>query len=194
MRKQHPALVDVMSVPMLLSVLAALVLLTAVTVASTYFDLGEWNLVVALAVATIKAALVAMFFMHLLYDRPLNALLLVTAMAFLLLFLSLTLIDAMQTESEIEAVGWAGCHAHTQRSGGWACLRLPREAIREFSVFWAIAGLPEPRGMNDHCPNGAFLTQPRVAAESRYPGTVAQEHEIPQRGFAAGKIYETPLG
>ena len=51
-------------------VLGALVVLTAVTVAVAQFDFGNWNLVVAMAVASVKATLVALFFMHLKYENP----------------------------------------------------------------------------------------------------------------------------
>ena len=53
---------------------AGLIVLTAITVAVSYFDLGPFNLIVAMSIATIKAALVAMWFMHLRYDSGLHAL------------------------------------------------------------------------------------------------------------------------
>jgi len=48
-----------------LAVFAALLLLTVVTVLVSYVDLGLWNTVVALVIASVKASLVALFFMHL---------------------------------------------------------------------------------------------------------------------------------
>ena len=54
-----------------LTVFGALLLLTLVTVAVSYLRLPEVEtVVVALAIATTKAALVAMFFMHLKGERP----------------------------------------------------------------------------------------------------------------------------
>lgn len=50
-----------------LSVWIALMVLTAITVGVAYTDLGFLHVVVALTVATIKAGLVIMFFMHLRY-------------------------------------------------------------------------------------------------------------------------------
>lgn len=52
---------------------AALTVLTIVTVAVSYFHFGKegdstWNIVVALIIATIKAAMVATIFMHLFWD------------------------------------------------------------------------------------------------------------------------------
>src|SRR5262245_59298543 len=46
-----------------------LMVLTIVTVAASYFNFGTWNLVIALAIATTKACVVAAIFMHLRYDR-----------------------------------------------------------------------------------------------------------------------------
>lgn len=48
-----------------LTVLGILVLLTAVTVSASYFDFGFLNVAIALAIATSKASLVVMKFMHL---------------------------------------------------------------------------------------------------------------------------------
>lgn len=45
-------------------VFAALMVLTAITVAIAYVDLGRWNLPVAMLIATGKAALVVLIFMH----------------------------------------------------------------------------------------------------------------------------------
>ena len=54
-----------------LLVFAALLALTVVTVAVASFDLSERaTIVVAVTIATIKAALVAMFFMHLKGEKP----------------------------------------------------------------------------------------------------------------------------
>ena len=49
-------------------VLIALLFLTVVTVAIGQVDFGEFNLIVGMAIATVKASLVLAFFMHLKYD------------------------------------------------------------------------------------------------------------------------------
>lgn len=78
-----------------LIVLAALLALTAVTVAvaGIHFRSPAVNVIVALGIASLKASLVALFFMHLLHDKPLNALIFVSGLVFLAIFLILTLID-----------------------------------------------------------------------------------------------------
>jgi len=80
----------------LLSVFGALLVLTVLTVAVTYVDLGPANLIVALGIAVVKAALVLMFFMHLWWDRPFNAVVLVAAFFFVALFLGFTIMDTDQ--------------------------------------------------------------------------------------------------
>lgn len=73
-----------------LSVGGALLFLTVVTVAVAHVDLGALNFVVAMFVATVKALLVALFFMNLLYDRRENAVIFGTSFLFLAIFIVLT--------------------------------------------------------------------------------------------------------
>ncbi len=54
-----------------LMVFGTLLVLTLITVGVSYLDLPEFEtVIVALAIATVKASLVAMFFMHLKGERP----------------------------------------------------------------------------------------------------------------------------
>jgi cytochrome c oxidase subunit 4 len=87
----------------LVGVFLALMVLTAATVMVTWVDLGPLNLIIAMAIATVKAALVALFFMHLIYDHPFNGLVLIVALAFLSLFLSITLYDTVLYHGDIES-------------------------------------------------------------------------------------------
>ena len=48
-----------------LTVWGVLLVLTAVTVAVSFLNLGLWNAAVALGIASLKATLVALYFMHL---------------------------------------------------------------------------------------------------------------------------------
>ena len=73
--------------------LAALLFLTVVTVGASYIDFGQGNVVIALAIATVKATLVSLFFMHLAHDKPVNGLIAVAGFIFLGLFLMFDLID-----------------------------------------------------------------------------------------------------
>lgn len=73
-------------------VLLALLVLTVITVQASYIDFGPWNTVVALLIASAKGSLVALFFMHLRHDK-FNAIIFVTGLLFLAIFLIWTLFD-----------------------------------------------------------------------------------------------------
>ena len=85
----------------LFGVFVALGILTFITVAATWVDLGDGNLWIALAIATVKASLVVLYFMHLRYDQPFNALIFIFALAFLALFISTILVDTSQYQPQI---------------------------------------------------------------------------------------------
>ncbi|MEM9355305.1 MAG: cytochrome C oxidase subunit IV family protein [Pseudomonadota bacterium] len=87
------SLSHVMPLSVLFGIFAALVLLTILTVIAAQFSFGAWEVWVSLGIATIKAALVAIYFMHLRYDRPFNAVVFLSAIVFVALFLALTLMD-----------------------------------------------------------------------------------------------------
>ena len=75
---------------------AALMVLTGVTLAVWKTDLSHSGRVVAaLAIATVKAALVAVFFMHLWEEQGIARLVLVVSALFVALLIGLTLIDNM---------------------------------------------------------------------------------------------------
>ncbi len=73
--------------------LIALLILTGVTVGASYINFGSGNVVIALAIASIKAILVALFFMHLAWDKPVNAIIAVAGFLFLGIFLMFDFID-----------------------------------------------------------------------------------------------------
>jgi cytochrome c oxidase subunit 4 len=50
-------------------VLVALLILTVITVAAAQVDLGKWNIVGALVIASFKASLVILIFMHGKYEN-----------------------------------------------------------------------------------------------------------------------------
>jgi cytochrome c oxidase subunit 4 len=87
----------------LLGTAAALLALTAVTVAVARVDLGAVNVAVALGVATVKATLVALFFMHLKYEHRFHLVVLVGATLFAVLFASFVLFDTAQVRPDVRA-------------------------------------------------------------------------------------------
>jgi cytochrome c oxidase subunit 4 len=92
----------VASTKVLLGTFGALMVLTIITVAATMVDLGSsMNLLVAMVVATIKAGLVCMFFMHLRYDKVMHTVAFLSALLFALLFVSFALMDSSEYQQDI---------------------------------------------------------------------------------------------
>ncbi len=76
-------------------VAVALLVLTGVTVYVASLEFGAYNLVVAMLIAALKAGLVALFFMHLKYDNKIYMVVFLSALAFLAVFVILTMFDTL---------------------------------------------------------------------------------------------------
>ena len=86
-------------------VLMILLVLTFVTVLVAYYNFGGlWNLVLALGIATLKATVVTLYFMHVRYSGRLVQLTIVTALLFLGLLIFGTLMDVW-TRHNVTQVG-----------------------------------------------------------------------------------------
>jgi cytochrome c oxidase subunit 4 len=85
--------VHISSTQFYVGIFLALVCLTILTVKVSYYDFGEANILIAMAVATAKASLVAIFFMHLAHDKKFNALTFISAFLFLSIFIVFTYDD-----------------------------------------------------------------------------------------------------
>jgi cytochrome c oxidase subunit 4 len=82
------------SVKLYVGIWLALMFFTILTVFAATVDLGMFNPIVALAIATTKAVLVVLFFMHVKYaHEKLTKLVIVTALFFFLILLALTMAD-----------------------------------------------------------------------------------------------------
>ena len=99
-QEAHPQVGHVVPLPVLFAVLGTLLVLTFVTVAVSWFDFGRFNLWIALAIAVFKASLVLLFFMHLKYDKPINAIVIIVSFALVALFIAITLTDTAQYEPQ----------------------------------------------------------------------------------------------
>lgn len=76
-------------------VFIALLVMTVVTTAIAYIDLGSFNLVVALAIAVFKASLVVLFFMHVKYSTNLTKAIVISGFAFLIIMVFFTMCDLL---------------------------------------------------------------------------------------------------
>ena len=70
MAEQHHGSDHVVPTRIYYGIFAILLILTGVTVAAAYVDLGRMNTVVALAIACFKALIVVLYFMHVKYSTP----------------------------------------------------------------------------------------------------------------------------
>ncbi len=71
----------------------ALLFLTAITVAASYFDFGILNVPIAIGIATVKMCAVCIFFMGLRFERGFNSFIFVGSFACIIVFLLFTFSD-----------------------------------------------------------------------------------------------------
>jgi cytochrome c oxidase subunit 4 len=83
----------IMGYRQLATILALLLLLTVVTVAVSYKHMGFWNVPVALTIASCKATLVLLFFMHLKFEGPVIRYSFIGAVFFLAIMIGFTFWD-----------------------------------------------------------------------------------------------------
>ncbi|HYT20756.1 MAG TPA: cytochrome C oxidase subunit IV family protein [Candidatus Polarisedimenticolia bacterium] len=75
------------------AIFAALILGTGITVWAAFQNFGPFNIVIALGIATIKATLVVLYFMHARYSPGRTQLVIVCSVFWLAIMLALTLAD-----------------------------------------------------------------------------------------------------
>ncbi len=136
----------VSSTQMNLVVLGALLFLTALTVGAYRVHLGEWNLLVAVLIASVKTVLVATFFMHLKWERAFNTLFFVGSFIFLALFLVYTVNDTA-TRGDVDA-NWGT--RQDRRTGGFA--------------YGTAPGIEQAGGEDSPLPEGAGASHEGGAA------------------------------
>lgn len=88
----------------LVAVFIALTVLTIITVAQASFDLGRYDIALTMFIATVKATLVMLFFMHLAFDKPFNLIVFLSSFVFVALFIVFTLTDAQLNVDSLEPV------------------------------------------------------------------------------------------
>jgi cytochrome c oxidase subunit 4 len=74
-------------------IFAALMVLTVVTVAAAFYNMGALNNIVAMGIALLKAVLVILFFMHVKYSSKLIGLIVASSGLWLLIMFLITLSD-----------------------------------------------------------------------------------------------------
>lgn len=81
-----------------LAIFAALMVLLVITIAAAEFDLGRLSFPLAAAIATVKAVLIVLYFMHVRYSPPLTWLMAGAGACWLVILFSLTLSDYFTRE------------------------------------------------------------------------------------------------
>ena len=84
----------------------ALMVLTAVTAGIAFVDLGRLNLIVAIAIACLKASLVILFFMHLAYSSKLTKAILISGIGTLLIMFAFTMFDLVSRGWVMSSKPW----------------------------------------------------------------------------------------
>jgi cytochrome c oxidase subunit IV len=98
---EHASYAHVLSVKMLALNLLALLVLTTLTVFTGKLDLHGFDFAVAMIIATIKATLVAMIFMHLKWDKGYHTFIFLFAILFVGIFLAYTMLDTTEYQQDI---------------------------------------------------------------------------------------------
>lgn len=88
-----------------------LMLLLVVTVGASFLHLGAWAPVVAMLIATVKGALIVLFFMHVLHEEPLLKLFSVAGFLWLGILLAF-LISDYRTRHDVTPAREAIVHGH----------------------------------------------------------------------------------
>lgn len=88
----------------LLGTAGVLLGLTALTVLVSRIELGEGNVVAALAIACTKATFVALLFMHLKYEQRFFRVILVASVTFAVLLVAFVVFDTTQYQPSIRAL------------------------------------------------------------------------------------------
>ncbi len=86
-----------------LGTFATLLFLTAITVGASYVNFGAWNLILAMVIATVKAATVALIFMHLWFDHKFHSIIIGSSVLFLTIFITFTMFDT-ENRGRAEAI------------------------------------------------------------------------------------------
>jgi cytochrome c oxidase subunit 4 len=98
----HPTVGHVSPIPQLLLVFGALIALTILTVALSGKLPGAEGMLVAMGIATVKALLVALYFMHLRYDRPFHGYVFLASIMFVACFFGITSLDSAAYRKDID--------------------------------------------------------------------------------------------
>jgi cytochrome c oxidase subunit 4 len=137
------------SVPFYIGIFMTLTFLTVVTVGVSYVHLGKANLIVAVVIASIKAALVLLFFMHLRHDTRFHGLIVISTLCFIGVFFAYTMNDT-ERRTEVDDASttkhWVG--SKDPAPGGLQAKPVP--AVPSGGAHGGGGHAPAPAGGGAH--------------------------------------------
>ncbi|MDA0667611.1 MAG: cytochrome C oxidase subunit IV family protein [Planctomycetota bacterium] len=101
----------VLPLSLLLKVFFALVGLTGLTVLTGQMELFGMDLAIAMVIATVKASLVCLIFMHLKWDKPFHGMIFLFSIVMVGLFLAFLTLDTGQYQADIREAKADEIHA-----------------------------------------------------------------------------------
>ncbi|MDD5543172.1 MAG: cytochrome C oxidase subunit IV family protein [Acidobacteriia bacterium] len=105
----------IVSIKLYALIFITLLVMTGVTTAVGYVDLGRWNIIIALAIAIFKASLVILFFMHMKYAGKLPRLVFASTLLWLAILITLTMSDVLTRSWDHPPQGWQSLSTSGQR-------------------------------------------------------------------------------
>jgi cytochrome c oxidase subunit 4 len=163
----------VSSVKFYIGILALLMFFTLLTVGVASIHLGQLNLAVAVVIASIKATLVIMFFMHLKYDNKFNATIVVCSLMFIGVFFAYTMNDT-DTRAELDDAQGSQVlpSSGVQAPGGMVGTSSPERSHERLGSFYA-PGMGDPDeilpGDTVAAPEGAEGAKPEAKPAGEVP-------------------------
>lgn len=107
MSESHEAHHHIVPIPVYLTIFATLIVMTGVTVWASFQDWGDYNIVIALAIATFKATLVVWYFMHVKFASKMTQLATVLGFIWMSIMIGFIVSDYYTRDWVGGAQGWA---------------------------------------------------------------------------------------
>ncbi len=179
-------------------VLATLLFLTFLTVLAYNVHLGDWNLFVAVLIATIKASIVGTWFMHLKYEQRFNLIFFLGSLFFVIIFLGYTVNDTEHRGRQGTLTGVRVDPATGKRAFGSGSVL---QAEGEFIRLPPLPGEAGQAGQEGEADRDGEVPEPEAAGAAAEDGAAptaagepaeAGDSEAPTAGEAAAEAGASP--
>lgn len=144
-------------------VLSALFVLTGLTYAVSFADLGPASLTVAMFVAFVKATLVCMFFMHLKYDDRYHVFVFLSTIIFVAIFFLFTIFDLQSRDRLNEE---QGTFFRVEQGGDWSDSARGNKAEYDAKVAAEARAVADAKASAEGAPKGDAKGAPKADAKA----------------------------